>query len=236
MFQLSLWNMSQSNTDYVVKYEHCTTCGAYIFISYIKLFIFVLLSLSWVIFLCLICLCLHGNYFNCYSVGRVCSCINFISLFKILRICSVGGYGPFMYIYEAFVSSFCLQYKCICNKRHRGNKKQNSYSNGEREDIFMSQSICEKGCFLAPYVFSLFSFSCIFFFLFYDLLAGIYFCFLQVPIMVVMKAMGLESDQEVVRMVGRDPRLSAMLLPSIEEIYVVKDSKSIIIFVLKERM
>lgn len=115
-------------------------------------------------------------------------------------------------------------------------KSKTVNSNGEREDIFMSQSICEKGCFLAPYVFSLFSFSCIFFFLFYDLLAGIYFCFLQVPIMVVMKAMGLESDQEVVRMVGRDPRLSAMLLPSIEVIYVVKDSKSIIIFVLKERM
>ncbi|PHU06115.1 DNA-directed RNA polymerase III subunit RPC2 [Capsicum chinense] len=39
----------------------------------------------------------------------------------------------------------------------------------------------------------------------------------KVPIMVVMKAMGMESDQEVVKMIGRDPRLSALLLPSIEE-------------------
>ena len=36
------------------------------------------------------------------------------------------------------------------------------------------------------------------------------------PIMAVMKAMGMESDQEVVQMVGRDPRYSAVLLPSIE--------------------
>lgn len=34
--------------------------------------------------------------------------------------------------------------------------------------------------------------------------------------MVVMKAMGMESDQEVVQMVGRDPRYSSLLLPSIE--------------------
>ncbi|KAF7825950.1 DNA-directed RNA polymerase III subunit 2 isoform X1 [Senna tora] len=39
----------------------------------------------------------------------------------------------------------------------------------------------------------------------------------KVPIMVVMKAMGMESDQEVVQMVGRDPRYSSLLLPSIEE-------------------
>ncbi|CAI9113304.1 OLC1v1013878C1 [Oldenlandia corymbosa var. corymbosa] len=39
----------------------------------------------------------------------------------------------------------------------------------------------------------------------------------KVPIMAVMKAMGMESDQEVVQMVGRDPRYSALLLPSIEE-------------------
>ncbi|KAK6779042.1 hypothetical protein RDI58_025760 [Solanum bulbocastanum] len=39
----------------------------------------------------------------------------------------------------------------------------------------------------------------------------------KVPIMVVMKAMGMESDQEVVQMIGRDPRFSALLLPSIEE-------------------
>lgn len=31
-----------------------------------------------------------------------------------------------------------------------------------------------------------------------------------------MKAMGMESDQEVVQMVGRDPRFSSLLLPSIE--------------------
>lgn len=39
----------------------------------------------------------------------------------------------------------------------------------------------------------------------------------KVPIMAVMKAMGMESDQEVVQMMGRDPRYSALLLPSIEE-------------------
>uniref|UniRef100_A0A2P2MNC6 DNA-directed RNA polymerase n=1 Tax=Rhizophora mucronata TaxID=61149 RepID=A0A2P2MNC6_RHIMU len=39
----------------------------------------------------------------------------------------------------------------------------------------------------------------------------------KIPIMVVLKAMGMESDQEVVQMVGRDPQYSAMLLPSIEE-------------------
>ncbi|KAK1379577.1 hypothetical protein POM88_026321 [Heracleum sosnowskyi] len=38
----------------------------------------------------------------------------------------------------------------------------------------------------------------------------------KVPIMVVMKAMGNESDQEVVKMLGRDPRYGALLLPSIE--------------------
>ncbi|KAE8124976.1 hypothetical protein FH972_019815 [Carpinus fangiana] len=44
-----------------------------------------------------------------------------------------------------------------------------------------------------------------------------FFLTLWVPIMVVMKAMGMESDQEVVQMVGRDPRYSVLLLPSIEE-------------------
>ncbi|KAJ1404399.1 RNA polymerase Rpb2, domain 7 [Sesbania bispinosa] len=39
----------------------------------------------------------------------------------------------------------------------------------------------------------------------------------KVPLMVVMKAMGMESDQEVIQMVGRDPRYSLLLLPSIEE-------------------
>ncbi|XP_011085923.1 DNA-directed RNA polymerase III subunit 2 [Sesamum indicum] len=39
----------------------------------------------------------------------------------------------------------------------------------------------------------------------------------KVPIMVVLKAMGMESDQEVVQMIGRDPRYSELLLPSIED-------------------
>ncbi|KAL8555575.1 hypothetical protein ACS0TY_003395 [Phlomoides rotata] len=43
----------------------------------------------------------------------------------------------------------------------------------------------------------------------------------KVPIMVVLKAMGMESDQEVVQMIGRDPRYSELLLPSIED--CVKD-------------
>ncbi|KAJ9190530.1 hypothetical protein P3X46_001718 [Hevea brasiliensis] len=49
----------------------------------------------------------------------------------------------------------------------------------------------------------------------------IYLCLNQfakkIPIMVVIKAMGMESDQEVVQMLGRDPRYGALLLPSIEE-------------------
>lgn len=39
----------------------------------------------------------------------------------------------------------------------------------------------------------------------------------KVPIMAVMKAMGMESDQEVVQMLGRDPQYAALLLPSIED-------------------
>ncbi|KAM3288834.1 hypothetical protein P3S67_022264 [Capsicum chacoense] len=39
----------------------------------------------------------------------------------------------------------------------------------------------------------------------------------KVPIMVVMKAMGMASDQKVVQMIGRDTWLSALLLPSIKE-------------------
>ncbi|KAF4400699.1 hypothetical protein G4B88_001254 [Cannabis sativa] len=39
----------------------------------------------------------------------------------------------------------------------------------------------------------------------------------KIPIMVVMKAMGMQSDQEVVQMLGRDPRYSGLLMPSIEE-------------------
>lgn len=34
--------------------------------------------------------------------------------------------------------------------------------------------------------------------------------------MVIMKAMGIESDQEVVQMIGRDPRYGALLLPSLQ--------------------
>lgn len=34
--------------------------------------------------------------------------------------------------------------------------------------------------------------------------------------MAVMKAMGMESDQEVVQMLGRDPQYATLLLPSIE--------------------
>ncbi|RHN77450.1 putative DNA-directed RNA polymerase [Medicago truncatula] len=39
----------------------------------------------------------------------------------------------------------------------------------------------------------------------------------KVPLMVVMKAMGMEIDQEVVQLIGRDPRYSFLLMPSIEE-------------------
>ncbi|KAG8391080.1 hypothetical protein BUALT_Bualt01G0150600 [Buddleja alternifolia] len=39
----------------------------------------------------------------------------------------------------------------------------------------------------------------------------------KVPIMVVLKAMGMESDQEVVQMIGRDPRYGELLMPSIED-------------------
>ncbi|WVZ78285.1 hypothetical protein U9M48_026024 [Paspalum notatum var. saurae] len=38
-----------------------------------------------------------------------------------------------------------------------------------------------------------------------------------IPIIVVMKAMGMTSDQEVVQMVGRDPRYAELLFPSIQE-------------------
>ncbi|XP_071700957.1 DNA-directed RNA polymerase III subunit 2 [Rutidosis leptorrhynchoides] len=39
----------------------------------------------------------------------------------------------------------------------------------------------------------------------------------KVPIMAVIKAMGMESDQEVVQMLGRDPHYATLLLPSIED-------------------
>ncbi|MFS7925317.1 putative DNA-directed RNA polymerase [Helianthus anomalus] len=38
----------------------------------------------------------------------------------------------------------------------------------------------------------------------------------KVPIMMVLKAMGMETDQEVVQMLGRDPQYATLLLPSIE--------------------
>ncbi|XP_061343132.1 DNA-directed RNA polymerase III subunit 2 [Gastrolobium bilobum] len=39
----------------------------------------------------------------------------------------------------------------------------------------------------------------------------------KVPLMIVMKAMGMETVQEVIQMVGRDPRYGSLLVPSIEE-------------------
>lgn len=38
----------------------------------------------------------------------------------------------------------------------------------------------------------------------------------DVPIMVVFKAMGMESDQEIVQLVGRDPRYAGILAPSLQ--------------------
>ncbi|CAK9196787.1 unnamed protein product [Sphagnum troendelagicum] len=39
----------------------------------------------------------------------------------------------------------------------------------------------------------------------------------DVPIVVVLKAMGMESDQEIVQMVGRDPKYAGILAPSLQE-------------------
>ncbi len=39
---------------------------------------------------------------------------------------------------------------------------------------------------------------------------------MQVPIVVVLKAMGMESDQEIVQMVGRDPKYAGILAPSLQ--------------------
>ncbi|XP_020526558.1 DNA-directed RNA polymerase III subunit 2 isoform X3 [Amborella trichopoda] len=39
----------------------------------------------------------------------------------------------------------------------------------------------------------------------------------DVPIIVILKAMGMESDQEIVQMLGRDPRFGSILLPSLQE-------------------
>lgn len=41
-------------------------------------------------------------------------------------------------------------------------------------------------------------------------------CFPQVPIVIVLKAMGVESDQEIVQMVGRDPKFAGLLSPSMQ--------------------
>ncbi|KAJ6797280.1 DNA-directed RNA polymerase III subunit 2 [Iris pallida] len=38
-----------------------------------------------------------------------------------------------------------------------------------------------------------------------------------IPILIIMRAMGMESDQEIVQMLGRDPRYGTLLLPSIQE-------------------
>jgi DNA-directed RNA polymerase III subunit RPC2 len=42
--------------------------------------------------------------------------------------------------------------------------------------------------------------------------------------MVVMKAMGMENDQEVVQLIGRDPRYAFLLMPSIEVIDMAMDA------------
>lgn len=39
----------------------------------------------------------------------------------------------------------------------------------------------------------------------------------EVPIIVVLKAMGVESDQEAITLVGPEPGLAALLAPSLEE-------------------
>jgi DNA-directed RNA polymerase beta subunit len=39
----------------------------------------------------------------------------------------------------------------------------------------------------------------------------------QVPIVIVLKAMGMASDQEIVQMVGTDPTYADLLAPSIQE-------------------
>lgn len=37
------------------------------------------------------------------------------------------------------------------------------------------------------------------------------------PIVVVLKAMGVESDQEAVGLIGPEPGLAAMMIPSLEQ-------------------
>jgi hypothetical protein len=46
----------------------------------------------------------------------------------------------------------------------------------------------------------------------------------------VLKAMGTESDQEIVQMVGRDPKFAGILAPSLQAHYL--PSRSVIINVL----
>ncbi|XP_024402196.1 DNA-directed RNA polymerase III subunit 2 [Physcomitrium patens] len=44
----------------------------------------------------------------------------------------------------------------------------------------------------------------------------------DIPIVVVMRAMGMESDQEIVQMVGRDPKYAGILNPSLQECAALK--------------
>lgn len=43
----------------------------------------------------------------------------------------------------------------------------------------------------------------------------------DVPIVIILKAMGLESDQEVVQMVGGETELSDIFAGSLEEPYIM---------------
>ncbi len=42
-------------------------------------------------------------------------------------------------------------------------------------------------------------------------------CREDINIVVVMKAMGIESDQEIVQLVGQDPAYASLLAPTLEE-------------------
>ncbi|KAG0573446.1 hypothetical protein KC19_VG179200 [Ceratodon purpureus] len=44
----------------------------------------------------------------------------------------------------------------------------------------------------------------------------------DVPVVVVLKAMGIESDHEIVQMVGRDPKYAGILNPSLQECAALK--------------
>lgn len=41
----------------------------------------------------------------------------------------------------------------------------------------------------------------------------------DVPIVVVLKALGLESDQEIVQLIGSDPDMMDLISGSLEEVY-----------------